>query len=98
MWRHGDVLIQSCKGIPRGAKKLPHLMLAKGEQTGHAHRVREREGNELYELGESLYLHVNGEEATVVHEEHEPISLDRGVYRVWVQREYTPKAIRRVVD
>ena len=98
MWRHGDVFIQSCEEVPDGANRLPHLILAKGELTGHAHRIREREGNELFELDDSLYLRVTGEQATVTHEEHAPISLDRGVYRVWIQREYSPEAIRRVVD
>jgi hypothetical protein len=34
----------------------------------------------------------------VIHEEHQPITLEPGIYRVWQQREYTPEAIRRVVD
>jgi len=34
----------------------------------------------------------------VVHEEHGPISLEPGTYRVWIQREYSPEAIRRVLD
>jgi hypothetical protein len=33
-----------------------------------------------------------------VHEEHRPIELPIGVYRVWQQREYTPTAIRTVLD
>lgn len=30
------------------------------------------------------------EPATLVHDEHGPIALDPGVYRVWKQREYVP--------
>lgn len=98
MWRHGDVMIQSCNAIPTQARKLPHLILAKGELTGHAHRVREREGNDLYQFGGEFYLQVSDAPATVVHEEHNEISLDPGTYRIWIQREYSPEAIRRVVD
>lgn len=98
MWRHGDVFVQSCGEIPQEARKLPHLVLAKGERTGHAHRILERDGNVLYDLGDSLYLRVGEGQATITHEEHAPITLQRGTYRVWIQREYTPEAIRRVID
>ncbi|REJ68207.1 MAG: hypothetical protein DWQ31_08750 [Planctomycetota bacterium] len=98
MWRHGDVFIQSCDQVPEGAKKLPHLTLAKGEITGHAHRVLERDGNQLYEFGDSMFLLVGGPRATVTHEEHAPIELEPGAYRAWIQREYSPEAIRRVLD
>lgn len=37
-------------------------------------------------------------EATVVHEEHDPIDLDEGTYLVRRQREYAPSQIRRVAD
>jgi hypothetical protein len=36
--------------------------------------------------------------ATFVHEEHGPITLPPGDYRVQIQREYTPEEIRNVVD
>lgn len=98
MWRHGDVLIQACDEIPDKARKLPHLILAKGEITGHSHRIREREGNELFQFGGEFYLRVTQGPATVCHEEHAEISLSPGTYRIWIQREYSPEAIRRVVD
>lgn len=98
MWRHGDVLIARCDEVPTDSKKLPHLILARGERTGHAHRIEQREGNELFERGEDLFLRVTRQVATVVHEEHGPIKLEPGTYRVWIQREYSPEAIRRVLD
>lgn len=98
MWRHGDVLIQECENIPPSAAELPHTILAKGELTGHAHRVEPRGASTLYRDGDSLYLRVTGPAVEVLHEEHATIKLDRGTYRVWIQREYSPEAIRRVVD
>lgn len=98
MWRHGDVFIEACKRIPETAKKLPHCILAKGEITGHAHRIDQRGAAELFRNDDILFLTVTADEATVVHEEHAPITLKRGNYRVWIQREYTPEEIRRVVD
>jgi hypothetical protein len=41
---------------------------------------------------------VLADSATVTHEEHGPITLPRGTYRVWRQREYSPEAIRVVRD
>lgn len=97
MWRHGDVFIQACDEVPKEAVELPHLILAKGEKTGHAHRIKERD-SQLYRHDEDLYLRVLGERATVTHEEHAEIELPPGLYRVWIQREYSPQAIRRVID
>lgn len=45
-----------------------------------------------------LFLQVIAPTATVVHEEHRPITLPRGTYCVWMQREYTPREIRAVID
>ena len=87
MWRHGDVLIQTCDGIPINARRLPHLILAKGELTGHAHRIREREGNELYQFGGEFYLEVPRTAAPFSHQEHCEISLEPGTYRICIQRE-----------
>lgn len=98
MWRHGDVFLQTCAAIPAAAIRLPHVTLAKGELTGHAHRIAERGAAELFQRDDVLYLRVTGERATLTHEEHSPITLTRGVYRVWIQREYSPQEIRRVLD
>lgn len=98
MWRHGDVLIERCKRIPKDAKRLPQCILAKGELTGHAHRVEESGTAELFEATGERFLKVTAPTATIIHQEHAPITLDRGVYRVWIQREYAPDEIRRVMD
>ena len=98
LWRHGDVLIGAVKARPTDAKALNHLILARGEVTGHSHRVADRDTARLYELNGVLYLDVVAALATVIHEEHGPITLPQGTYRVWIQREYAPGAIRHVVD
>jgi hypothetical protein len=45
---------------------------------------------EVWEVGSDLYLKVIVPEAHIVHDEHGPITLPTGIYRVWRQREYTP--------
>ena len=97
-YRHGDVLIEEAAGLPGVRDKLPHTILAHGEVTGHCHRIKESDGAELYSTTDGLFLHVHGDVVSVIHEEHRPIPLARGYYRVWRQREYSPKEIRIVRD
>jgi hypothetical protein len=98
MWRQGDIFIAAVPAVPAGAKPQPHCVLAEGEVTGHSHRVAGNGVARLYSHPRSLYLEVLADRATVVHDEHGPITLKRGTYRVWRQREYSPEAIRVVRD
>lgn len=98
LYRHGDVLVESVNTVPDEARRLHHLVLAEGELTGHSHRIAERDAAVLFELGSNLFLRVIGETATLVHQEHGPISRPTGTYRVWKQREYSPREIRYVRD
>lgn len=98
MWRHGDVLIAPAAAIPERARPRTSPILAYGEVTGHSHRIAEPESAEFFELDGIIFMNVIAESATVVHEEHRPITLPRGTYRVWQQREYTPTQSRRVAD
>src|SRR5689334_22414924 len=98
LWRHGDVLVGAVAAVPEGARPLSHLILARGEVTGHSHRVAERGAAHLYELDGVLYLDVVAALATLIHEEHGLITLPQGQHRVWIQREYAPGEIRRVAD
>jgi hypothetical protein len=98
LYRHGDVLVERIERIPVAAIKRPHLVLAEGEITGHVHRIADPASAELYELEAERYLRVVSSTATLLHEEHGPINLPRGNYRVWRQREYSPREVRLVRD
>ena len=98
LYRHGDVLVAAASQLPAGAEKQAHLVLAEGEITGHSHRIAERDAAALYQVGRDMYLSVVGPSVTLVHQEHGPITLKMGVYRVWRQREYSPREIRVVRD
>ncbi len=98
MWRHGDVLIAAVEAIPHRAKQRTTTVLARGELTGHSHRIEMADTAEVWECDGVLFVKVVAPTARVVHQEHNPITLPRGIYRVWQQREYTPRAIRRVMD
>jgi hypothetical protein len=98
MYRHGDVMIARVDALPNGCLERPGVTLAKGELTGHSHRIEDYRSAKTYDHGAQLYLEVVADDATVIHEEHHPIQLTKGFYRVWMQREYSPEAIRTVRD
>jgi hypothetical protein len=93
MYRHGDVFIATGE-ISKGAKQLPHCVLAEGEVTGHRHEIEEPSTADLLQFRGKLFLRVTAKQATLVHQEHKPIALPKGDYRIWIQREYEPKAPR----
>lgn len=99
-YRQGDVfLIPVEKPAAHAARQLHrHGVLAEGEVTGHSHRFADPAVADLFETGNELYVDVLAEEADLIHQEHGTIRLPRGAYQVRIQREYTPKGIRRVID
>lgn len=98
LWRHGDVLIAQTPSIPEFATRASSPILVRGEITGHSHRIEDSTTAEVWVArnGE-LYLKILAA-TRVIHEEHKPITLPPGNYRVWQQREYTPQKIRPVYD
>ena len=98
LWRHGDVIVAAVSTIPEGAERRPVPVLARGEATGHSHRIKDPQSAEVFDHQGMGYLRVTGETALLVHDEHEPITLPHGTYRFWQQREYTPQAIRTILD
>ncbi len=98
LYRHGDVLIARVPSLPAQAKKRSGTILARGEITGHSHRVQEIGAAQLFDFKLETFLEVSASIATLVHEEHKPIELPKGIYRVWMQREYSPAAIVQVRD
>ena len=90
IFRHGDLLITPVDDVPVGGRKKSDSILARGEATGHAHRVESREAVELWEFENELYFRLGSAGGEVVHEEHATIRLEPGNYKVWKQRQYQP--------
>ncbi|MDI3285989.1 hypothetical protein [Polyangium sp. 15x6] len=93
LWRQGDVLIETVDALPEGAVRIKSLVLAAGEVTGHRHRIASKRAACLFlwQGGPSrtplLFMEVLRDTADVIHPEHDTITLPRGFYRVWQQRE-----------
>lgn len=99
IYRQGDVLIERVAEIPKSAKRVKgKIILAHGEATGHHHAIDERDPADWWkEEDGTQYVHARGA-STVTHQEHSPIVLPKGKYKVTRQVEYSPEAIRNVAD
>ena len=97
----GDVFFTKARLIPKGAKRIERLkrgyVIAKGEATGHAHVIEDE--IELYKKDGTLFLRTQ-REVKVLHEEHLPVTLTKGIWKVGIVREYDPflEETRRVRD
>lgn len=111
MYAQGDLLIERVEDVePTGALVQPDptgaLVLAEGELTGHRHAIFERvtmfrDEALAREIPAGLYVghvKVEGGPATIRHQEHAPISLGEGTYRVRRQRELEPRDAVIVAD
>jgi hypothetical protein len=101
--QQGDVTLKRIDAIPKGERThikrtARGLVLAEGEATGHAHTIEEADA-ELIQIGERMILKLLTQ-ATIVHEEHKPVTLEPGIYEVGRVREYDyfQQMARRVAD
>lgn len=100
IYRQGDVLLVRVPRVPKAATPqgaASRIVLAEGEVTGHAHTIDGRKAQVSLDEGGVMYVTI--EELTEVrHQEHAPVTLEPGAYRVMRQREYAPDEIRNVAD
>ena len=111
MYAQGDLLIERVEDVePTGsilkADATGALVLAEGELTGHRHAIFDRatmfrDDILAREIPAGLYVghvKVEGSPVTIRHEEHAPILLSEGIYRVRRQRELEPRDAVIVAD
>jgi hypothetical protein len=107
MFRQGDVLLIAVApfdtaGLDRESNSSDgRQILAWGEATGHVHAVAQK-ATEIVIVGDDRYLVVDRDGAVLSHDEHGPIDLASGMYRIVRQREYVAEPgtnrTRPVVD
>jgi hypothetical protein len=111
IFAQGDLLIERVDDAKvAGGAVQPEpggaLVLAEGETSGHRHALYGavtmfRDDGLAAGIPDGLYVgHVTVHQGTarLVHEEHAPISLQKGTWRVRRQRELEPKDARIVAD
>ena len=89
--RQGDVLLVQVDAIPATARREPRrgrIVLAEGEATGHAHAIASADAIAYLDEGQRYLL--TRSRARLVHEEHGPIEVPAGAWRVIRQREHVP--------
>jgi len=87
--QQGDVTLRKLEVFPEGKQKVvskKRCVLAEGEVTGHCHAV-ENSDAELIQIGERIILKLE-REATVTHQEHNPVTLSAGIWEVGRVQEY----------
>lgn len=105
-YRHGDVLFERVESIDRRNireksedEKLG--IVQRGESTGHADVIEDMPaaGVELFSDRRARFLTAE-KEFTITHEEHKPLTLPPGNYKIRIAREfdYLRQAARMVVD
>jgi hypothetical protein len=102
-WRQGDIYFVKLdeETDPTKGTTVKNGVIAKGETTGHAHRLSQSSmaaGALLYLVGRSMFLRTPEAGATIVHDEHGPIALPAGSYAVVPQREFDGLRWRQVLD
>jgi hypothetical protein len=110
IFAQGDLLLERVADVtPSGTIEENiegALVLAEGEESGHRHAICERvtrfrDDRLARDIPAGLYLghvRVSSEYARLTHEEHAPITLPRGTYRVRRQRELGPRDARVLPD
>jgi hypothetical protein len=107
----GDLLVERVEDAPvsgtaLGSTEADAVVVAEGELTGHHHKLFGcvnfyRDDALARDIPDNLYighLQVEVPGARLEHEEHAPITLEQGTYRVRRQRHLEPSDVHIVGD
>lgn len=99
--QQGDVILRRITQIPATAtikQRGGRIVLAEGQATGHAHVVVDDDATLIAE-GERMLLQLE-KQTVLCHEEHNPITLEPGVYEIGRVQEwdYLQQMARTVAD
>ena len=110
--RQGDIILKRVASAPASYKHIPakRAIVGYGEATGHTHVLADVEwvvapetsedDLKQFALGRKMMpvFTVVPEATTLTHQEHATLVVPPGVWQVARQAEYTPQAIRTVID
>lgn len=100
--QQGDVLFFRESELPEGLKEKEigdKIVFAEGEATGHAHTTT-IDNVKIYEDNVNQLWTELFEQKIVTHEEHKPITLNPGIYRIGIVQEVDPfnEEINKIAD
>lgn len=94
MRRQGDLIFLKIDKLPKELKKVPSRVIVRGESTNHSHRLV---GGDVFSGKDGLLYLVLDKAGKIVHEEHSPIKLSKGLWAAKRQKEYLSKDMARIV-
>lgn len=101
-WRQGDIYFVKLGEETRSdGKPVKKGIIAKGETTGHSHRLSPSsmaQGAALLLAGRAMFLRSPQAGTKIVHDEHGAIDLPAGFFAVVRQREFDGLRWRQVAD
>lgn len=97
MIRQGDLLFVKTDKIDDNAVEDATGVIARGEATGHTHRIRQKQRAVLLFAVGVAYVRAL-EACAIDHQEHKTVVLPAGDWIVKRQREYVPEGWRQVAD
>lgn len=112
MIRQGDILLIQADAPTTHVTGGQNPVLGFGEVTGHKHVLQDavwvvapEDINAVHQFAmdgtgnkNPVFVLVPEQGGTLIHEEHAPLSVPPGLWQVVRQREYSPEAIRSVID
>ena len=108
LYAQGDILFEriSSTDFDPNTQLCEQLVIAEGEATGHRHIIRSgatmfRDDAMAHDMDSELYVghvRVSKQGSSVEHDEHAPLFLPPGTYRVRRQRELQPQDVSLVAD
>jgi len=111
LFAQGDLLLERVPDISPSGTTMQNaegaaIVLAEGEASGHRHAIWEhvtmfRDDGLARDIPAGLYvghIQIDAPWARLTHDEHAPLTLLRGTYRVRRQRELEPRDARIVAD
>lgn len=101
-YRQGDIMLIEVNNIPKIAveEKINKqtIVLAEGEATGHAHKIDNKNAALFIDKKKQQLYIILTQPNELIHDEHGKIDMPIGKFKVIRKREYTPEAIRTVLD
>lgn len=92
----GDVILTKVDALPKNAQPKEGTTVAYGEVTGHHHTFT---NGQLFQVPTGDQYVVLDEPATLTHQEHADQVIQKGIYKVEIQREFDlVEGVRQVLD
>lgn len=99
-YQQGDVILIKIDKKEVKGEKIKGVVVQEGEHTGHAHRFNNQDDVvSLFNSDGQKYLSTT-DTAVLYHEEHLPVTIEKGDYEVRIVRQKDPfsKIVSKVVD